>query len=89
MQEYMYMYGIYKCTCTCTVVIKLHVCSHLYVQVASYDFISPILINGQDPISPPPEQWPPSKRDPQTSVGRPRTSISSVYTHCISCELAI
>ncbi len=41
------------------------------VQIAAYDFITPILINGQEPISPPASKWPPADVNSQVAVGRP------------------
>ena len=61
--------NVHACTCTMYMCMTLH--SFSLVQIAAYDFITPILINGQEPISPPPSKWPPADVNSQVAVGHP------------------
>ena len=44
----------------------------LPLQVAAYDFILPVFVNGREPIPPPPSHFPPSHSSPQVAVGTKR-----------------
>ena len=50
--------------------IHVHTNIHtILLQVAAYDFILPVLVNGHDPLPPPPSHWPPSHTSPQVALG--------------------
>jgi hypothetical protein len=46
-------------------------------DVASYDFIIPVLVNGSDPVPPPLSHWPPPNFNPQVALGNKLPSLKN------------